>query len=154
MHLYPSGCDIARTLPSYTRAGRKINFCVAVVIEKSGVYLQRLPTKGDAKTHTMKTSTTTVTISIHGIGLVVTGTYTPEEPRTWEHPGVSAEFEIESVKLADPDSDIFDLLDYSVKIDDIVTAAIEAYEGACADTYEAAWEDYCEAREEERKLNR
>lgn len=106
------------------------------------------------KPNTMKTSTTTVTISIHGIGLVVTGTYTPEEPRTWEHPGVSAEFEIESVKLADPDSDIFDLLDYSVKIDDIVTAAIEAYEGACADTYEAAWDAYCEAREEERKLNR
>ena len=105
-------------------------------------------------THTMKTSTTTVTISIHGIGLVVTGTYTPEEPRTWEHPGVSAEFEIESVKLADPDSDIFDLLDYSVKIDDIVTAAIEAYEGAHGGDYDSAWEDYCEAREEERKLNR
>lgn len=102
----------------------------------------------------MKTSTTSVTIDIHGIGLVVTGTYTPEEPRTWEHPGVSAEFEIESVKLADPDSDIFDLLDYSVKIDDIVTAAIEAYEGTHGGDWDAQWEDYCEAREEERKLNR
>lgn len=108
----------------------------------------------DTKTHTMKTKTSSVTIDIHGIGLVVTGTYTPEEPRTWEYPGASSEFEIESVKLADPDSDIFDLLDYSVKIDDIVTAAIEAYEGACADTDEAAWDAYCEAREEENKLNR
>lgn len=101
----------------------------------------------------MKTRTSSVNISIHGIGLVVTGTYTPEEPRTWEHPGVSSEFEIESIKLADPDSDIFDLLDYSVKIDDIVTAAIEAYEGTHGGDEDSAWEDYCEAREEENKLN-
>ena len=101
----------------------------------------------------MKTSTTTVNISIQGIDLVVTGTYTPEERQTWDHPGSSSEFEIESVKLADPDADIFDLIDYSVKVDDMVTAAIEAYEGRHGGDEDCAWEDYCEAREEERKLN-
>ena len=69
---------------------------------------------------------TTVNITIEGIALTVEGFFTPEESQTWEHPGASAEFEVESVTLAEPDADIYDLIVSAISIEDIANKAMEA----------------------------
>jgi hypothetical protein len=69
---------------------------------------------------------TTVTITIEGTLLTVEGFFTPEERQTWEHPGASAEFEIESVTLAKPDADIYDLIVSAISMEDIANKAMEA----------------------------
>jgi hypothetical protein len=69
---------------------------------------------------------TTVTITIEGIALIVEGFFTPEERQTREHPGASAEFEVESVTLADPSADIYDLIVSAISMEDIANKAMEA----------------------------
>ena len=69
---------------------------------------------------------TTVNITIEGIALTVEGFFTPEERQTRDYPGASAEFEVESVTLADPSADIYDLIVSAISMEDIANKAMEA----------------------------
>jgi hypothetical protein len=69
---------------------------------------------------------TTVHITIAGVALEVEGFFTPEEPQTRENPGMSAEFEVESVRLVNRGDDIFELLVSTISMEDIADAALEA----------------------------
>lgn len=73
---------------------------------------------------------TTVTVKVNGIDLEVEGYFTPDYPGTREEPPQAADFEIESIKLSDPTADIFELIDSSTTIEDIVNKACEAVESA------------------------
>ena len=69
---------------------------------------------------------TTVTITIEGIALEVEGFFTPEESQTRDHPGSSAEFEVEAVRLVNCTDCIFDLIVSSISMEDVSNAAMEA----------------------------
>ena len=90
---------------------------------------------------------TTVTITVNGRALNVTGTYSPEEPRTYFEPGCSSEFDIEEVTVAEPHVCIYDLLTSVVSMEDIATQACEAVEMRESESHDDQWERYCEHRE-------
>lgn len=110
-----------------------------------GVTLARLPTKGDDKTTT--TMRTTVTISVQGVALNVTGTFTPEEPQTYFEPGCGSKFDIEEITVAEPHVCIYDLLTSVVSMEVVAAEACEAVEMRESEAHDDQWEQYCEHRE-------
>ena len=90
---------------------------------------------------------TTVTISVEGVALNVTGTFTPEEPRTYFEPGCGSEFDIEEITVAEPDVCIYDLLVSVVSMEDLASKACEAVEMRESEAHDDQWEQYCEHRE-------
>lgn len=91
----------------------------------------------------MLTKSITVSVVVRGVELLVTGSHSPDEPQTRDHPGCGSYFEVETVKVSDPDADITDLLEDVVTkfgqvkkvIEEIETAACEVYEEQAADEW-------------------
>jgi hypothetical protein len=84
---------------------------------------------------------------LFGITLLVTGEFSPEEKHTFDYPGCSASFEIDTVEHKGEQIEIDLFADYAISL--IVDAAFESASNAAQDCADERASERAEARRQE-----